>query len=223
MYPAVRAALFRLDPERVHGATLRALQLASATWPGQRALRALFDLEDPRLVVEAFGLRFRNCIGLAAGYDKEGAAIRGLACLGFGHIEVGTVTPQAQPGNPRPRVFRLPQEQALINRMGFPNRGGHALLRRLRRLPGKRDFVLGVNIGKGRDTPLDQAAADYAYLLRLLHTHADYLAINISSPNTLGLRQLQSRAYLDALLGALASERRQLANSRHRPFPSWSR
>jgi dihydroorotate dehydrogenase len=209
MYSILRPLLFRLDPERAHQLTLRLLRLAGVIGPMRVALRRVFCLADPELEVRAFGLAFANPIGLAAGYDKDGAALPGLACLGFGHIELGTVTPRPQAGNPKPRIFRLPEDEALINRMGFPNAGGEALLRRLRRgLPS--GVVVGVNIGKGAATPLERAAEDYLELLRLFYGLCDYLAVNVSSPNTLGLRRLQARDLLEALLSRIASERGRL-------------
>ncbi len=209
LHTTLRPLLFRLDPEGAHGLTLRLLALAGRLPPMRALLRRAFALEDARLHVRAFGLDFANPLGLAAGYDKDGRAIHGLAALGFGHIEVGTVTPEPQAGNPRPRLFRLPEDQALINRMGFPNQGAEALLRRLQR--GRpRGVVLGVNIGKGAATPLEAAVQDYLALLEALYPHADYLVVNVSSPNTVGLRRLQARAHLEGLLGALARRRGQL-------------
>jgi dihydroorotate dehydrogenase len=235
LYPLLRPLLFQFDPERIHGWTLAALRLAAWARPLHRWLARSFDVRDPRLEVEAFGLRFRNPVGLAAGYDKNGAALPGLAMLGFGHLEIGTLTRQAQPGNPRPRVHRFAQAQAIVNSMGFPNLGIGALppppagltaaqdgppprlfsfgsrpeglvLEPARRRPPLR---IGVNLGKGRDTPLDQAAEDYVALLREAHTRrlGDYLAINVSSPNTTSLRQLQGRGPLEALLGEVARAR----------------
>ncbi len=156
--------------------------------------------------VQAFGLNFKNPIGLAAGYDKDAVAWRGLACLGFGHIEVGTVTLRPQPGNPKPRLFRLPEEQAVINRMGFSGQGAAFVAKQL---VGKRpkDLVLGVNIGKNKDTPLEKAEEDYLALLQIFAPLADYLTINISSPNTVGLRRLQERENLEKLLQAIAKKR----------------
>jgi dihydroorotate dehydrogenase len=217
-YDRLRPLLFRLDPERAHQLTLGLLWLAGVV-PGARALlRRVFCLDEPGLRTRAFGLEFSNPLGLAAGYDKDGRAILGLACLGFGHLELGTVTPRPQAGNPRPRLFRLPQDQALINRMGFPNAGAGPLLKRLRR--GRpRDVVIGVNIGKGAATPLARAAEDYVELLRLFHPLADYLAVNVSSPNTIGLRRLQARAALEALLVALAGERARLEAETERRVP----
>jgi dihydroorotate dehydrogenase len=156
--------------------------------------------------VEAFGLRFSNPVGLAAGYDKDGLAWRGLACLGFGHIEVGTVTWRPQPGNPRPRVFRLPADQALINRMGFPGQGADQVQKNLNK-PRPAGLVLGVNIGKNKDTPLEEAGVEYRALLRQFAGLADYLVVNVSSPNTVGLRRMQERAILEELLEGLQAER----------------
>lgn len=176
-------------------------------------LRMMFGKasSDP---VELFGLHFRNRVGLAAGYDKNGTALAGLAALGFGHIECGTVTRIAQPGNPKPRVHRFPRERAVINSMGFPNDGVDVLMKRLEitQLP---DVRLGINIGKGKDTPVERAAEDYCALYERTHTRADYIAVNISSPNTAGLRSLQSRAAIVELLDAIAGARRRTA---HRPI-----
>jgi dihydroorotate dehydrogenase len=170
-------------------------------------LRALYTVDDPQLEVEAFGLRFKNPVGLAAGYDKNGLAVAGLACLGFGHIEVGTVTRLPQAGNPRPRIHRVPEAGGIVNRMGFPNAGVEAL----RLPPGlRRQVRLGFNIGKGKDTPLERAAEDYCELLRRVHNLADYVTVNVSSPNTVGLRQLQARAALEGLLGEVTKVRDEL-------------
>jgi dihydroorotate dehydrogenase len=218
MYPRLRSLLFRLDPETAHQLTLNLLALAGALPMARAVLRSLFSLDNPGLRLQAFGCDFANPLGLAAGYDKDGRGMHGLACLGFSHLELGTVTPLAQPGNPRPRIFRLPQDQALINRMGFPNAGAQALLRRLRRGKPVR-VVIGVNIGKGVATPLDQAADDYCSLLRCFAASADYVAVNISSPNTLGLRRLQARDHLEALLARLVSERKDLQAAWRRTVP----
>ncbi|MGA2110961.1 MAG: quinone-dependent dihydroorotate dehydrogenase [Anaerolineales bacterium] len=211
-YTLLRPLLFRLGPEQIHFWTLQALRMAGATQVGRRWLRWAFDGRQ-ELRVEAFGLSFRNPLGLAAGYDKGGEAVRALACLGFGHIEVGTVTPQPQPGNPRPRVFRLIEDEALVNRMGFPSAGAEAMRKHLSRLPARRDFVVGVNLGKARGTPLDEAAGDYVALLHELYPYGDYFVINVSSPNTPGLRRLQSRDSLERLLASLKSERARLSQS----------
>ncbi len=216
MYQRLRPLLFRLDPERAHALTLFGLRLVGALPP----LQALVSRWYPVMhrPVQVFGLQFPNPVGLAAGYDKDGLGWRGLACLGFGHIEVGTVTPQPQPGNPRPRLFRLPEDQALINRMGFPGKGADYVLQRMagRRPPG---LVLGVNLGKNKDTPLEEAAQDYLALLRKFAPAADYLAINVSSPNTVGLRRLQARDALEDLLNVLISERDSLQEQSGRRSP----
>ena len=205
-YESLRPLLFRLDAERAHAWTLRLLALAGSLRPARWALRRLYAFQNPAPPVEAFGVRFANPLGLAAGYDKNGVALHGLACLGLGHLELGTVTPSAQPGNPRPRLFRLPEDQALINRLGFPNAGAAALQARLRR--GRPSgVVLGVNIGKGADTPLERAVEDYAALLEMFYDLTDYLAVNVSSPNTAGLRRLQARQDLEGLLAALREAR----------------
>ena len=205
LYELSRSVLFRLDPEVAHGLALRAIASAGAVAPVRAAVAAAYAVPEAE-PVEAFGLTFPNRIGLAAGYDKDGDGWRGLAALGFGHIEVGTVTPEPQPGNPRPRVFRLAAQRSLINRMGFPGRGAAYVAERLRHR-GDNSVVLGANLGKQKTTPLDEAAADYGELIDVFGPLADYLAINISSPNTPGLRRLQEPAFLGALLGAIADRR----------------
>ncbi len=224
MYRLIRPLLFRLDPEAAHRLTLDLVRLAGILPPSRRLLRALFAA--PGKPAEAFGLRFKNPVGLAAGYDKDGVAVRGLAALGFGHVEVGTVTPRPQPGNPKPRLFRLVEDEAVINRMGFPGKGAEYVALSLRaaqrrsnlRLKGgiassgterppRNDAVIGVNLGKNKDTPLEAAAEDYVSLMRTFSPLADYLVVNVSSPNTVGLRRLQGREMLEGLLGALAAER----------------
>lgn len=197
MYLFFRRLLFRLDPEQAHTLTLTLIRLAGSLPPARALLRAWF--EAPQSRVKAFGLTFANPVGLAAGYDKDGLGWRGLACLGFGHIEIGTITPLPQAGNPRPRIFRLPEDRGLINRMGFPGRGAGFVAGRLGgpRPPG---LVLGANLGKNKDTPLEEAARDYLSLVETFLPLVDYLAINVSSPNTVGLRRLQARQALEALL-----------------------
>ncbi|MBI5305244.1 MAG: quinone-dependent dihydroorotate dehydrogenase [Chloroflexi bacterium] len=204
-YSLFRSLLFRLDPEQAHHLTLGLLRCGGDFAPTRALLRAMFEVNDPRLLVEAFGVQFKNPVGLAAGYDKNGIAVRGLNALGFGHIEVGTVTLRPQPGNPRPRIFRIPESNALINRMGFPSDGVDAL--KLART----DARIGVNIGKNKETPLERAADEYCELLRHMHSQADYVAINVSSPNTPGLRQLQSREAIRDLLRAVVATRNQLS------------
>jgi dihydroorotate dehydrogenase len=166
----------------------------------------MFNVSTAVQSVKAFGLTFPNGVGLAAGYDKDGLGWRGLAALGFGHIEVGTVTPLPQPGNPAPRVFRLVEDRGVINRMGFPSHGAEIVAQRLQ---GKRPagLIVGVNIGKNKDTPNEQASQDYISLLRTFGSLADYLAVNVSSPNTPMLRMLQNRFALEGLLGDLTKER----------------
>ena len=204
-YEIFRPLLFRLDPEQVHHLTLGLLRWAGDMALTRAFLRAMFDVYDPQLEVDAFGLHFPNRVGLAAGYDKNGIAVRGLSALGFGHIEVGTVTLRAQPGNPRPRIFRVPESHALINRMGFPSEGVDAL--RVTRCNSR----IGINIGKNKDTPLENAADDYCALVRRVHAQADYIAINVSSPNTPGLRRLQSREAMRDLLRAVVATRDELS------------
>ncbi len=210
-YPTLRRVLFRLDPERVHDATLRLAQLAGAVPPiGALARRWWGPAADP---VDVFGCRFPNRLGIAAGFDKDAIAWRGLSRLGIGHVEVGTVTPQPQAGNPKPRVFRLPEDRALINRMGFPSRGADYVARRL---AGRRvgDTILGVNIGKAAPTPLERAEDDYVSLLDRFVPLADYITVNVSSPNTPGLRTLQSARRLEDLMGVLVRHRNELTPRR---------
>jgi dihydroorotate dehydrogenase len=194
-YPAIRPALFALDPERAHMLALDALRLV-----GRRRQRLRSD--EP---VKFMGLRFPNRVGLAAGFDKNAVAVDGLGQLGFGFIEVGTVTPRAQPGQLRPRLFRRPADGALINRLGFPNDGADKVAARLRhrRYPG----ILGVNIGKNANTPVLNAIDDYVSCFRKVRSVADYIAVNVSSPNTEGLRAMQARERLEPLLTALLHER----------------
>ena len=206
MYKTFRPIIYRLTPEQAHHVTIALLGLAGKIPPAAALLRLLFQPKKPGPAVQAFGLTFSNPLGMAAGYDKDGVGWRGLACLGFGHIEVGTVTPRPQPGNPQPRLFRLVDDHAVINRMGFNNLGADYLARQLsgRRPKG---VILGVNIGKNKATPLEEASQDYISLLRTFSPLADYLAVNVSSPNTPGLRSLQSRAALEDLLHPLADEK----------------
>lgn len=220
----VRPLLFARgrDPERIHEEVLGVLAAISRAPRLTRALaRALgTPPADPRQHREVFGLNFPNPIGLAAGLDKNGVAVPALAALGFGFLEIGTVTRQAQTGNPRPRLFRLPADEALINRMGFNNAGAAALAVRLAALPPV-SVPLGISVGKSRDTPLDDAISDYLASLEMLEPYADYFAVNVSSPNTPGLRALQERDRLDALLTALGERLRLLAADagRGRPRP----
>jgi dihydroorotate dehydrogenase len=200
-----RPVLFRLgggDAERAHEWTLRRLVALSRHPTALRALRATAPAGTPRTV---FGLRFPNPVGLAAGMDKDGRALPAWPALGFGFVEVGTVTARAQPGNPRPRLFRLPADGAIVNRMGFNNEGATALAARLAALRPL-GVPLGISLGKSKVVPLDDAVDDYLSALRAIGPHADYVAVNVSSPNTPGLRSLQDRGQLAALLAALRAE-----------------
>jgi dihydroorotate dehydrogenase len=201
---AYQRLLFRIgggDPEAAHEWTLRRLAALSRRPLALAALRRLYAVAAPRTV---FGVRFPNPVGLAAGMDKDGRALAAWPALGFGFIEVGTVTRHPQPGNPKPRLFRATASHAIVNRMGFNNAGADALAQRLRGLD--RTVPLGVSLGRSKVTPLDASVEDYLYSLRALRPHADYVAVNVSSPNTPGLRALQDRAALDELLGALRAE-----------------
>ncbi len=212
MYKFLRPLIFLNDPEQAHHVTINLLALSGSLALGRGIIRTMFPIPQNGPEVKVFGLTFANPLGMAAGYDKEGTAWRGLACLGFGHIEVGTVTPLPQPGNPKPRIFRLVEDEAVINRMGFPGSGAEAMVRHLDH-PKPKGLVLGVNIGKNKFTPLETAVEDYLTLVRAFAPHADYLAVNISSPNTPGLRSLQKRATLEALLKPIAAERAMQVNA----------
>ena len=216
MYSFFRPLLFKLDPENAHHLTLQLIRLAGIFPPFRRILQSVFAA--PGNPVTVFGLHFPNPVGLAAGYDKDGIALRGLSTLGFGHIEIGTVTLQSQPGNPRPRIFRLVEDQAIINRMGFPGRGADYVEKQLKKKRPE-DLIVGVNLGKNKDTPLEDAASDYVRLLRRFLPLADYLAINVSSPNTVGLRHLQGREMLESLLKQIATEREYISSPPHRKTP----
>ena len=229
MYKYLRPYLFRLDPEVAHQLTLHALRIAGnfplSNWVLAQVYKA------PAKPVEVFGLKFKNPVGLAAGYDKNALAIRGLSSLGFGHVEIGTVTPRPQPGNPKPRVYRLLEDEAVINRLGFPSRGSEFVQMQLNpalrakwfeRTFGiqprgeknrtvvihKGNSILGINLGKNKATPNEEAVLDYLELLQNFAPYADYLTINISSPNTVGLRQLQGREALSGLLTQLHAQRK---------------
>ncbi len=212
LYQLARPLLFALDAETAHLAAIRGLTCARAV--GALGLALPAPVADP---VELMGLRFGNRVGLAAGLDKNGTSVDALAALGFGFIEVGTVTPKAQPGNPRPRLFRLPQSEALINRMGFNNLGVDALVHAVRR--ARYRGVLGINIGKNAGTPIENASDDYVYCLKRVYRYASYVAINISSPNTADLRQLQGASELEVMLASLCAERSRLAAKHGRHVP----
>jgi dihydroorotate dehydrogenase len=219
IYAFLRRALFLLDAEKAHTLGLTGLSLAHTC--GLSGLLAETRVEDP---VTVMGIDFPNRVGLAAGMDKNGAYIDALAALGFGHIEVGTVTPRPQPGNPKPRIFRLPKAQAVINRMGFNNRGVDALVANIEnsdvtRKANKNRVVIGVNIGKNADTPLEKAAEDYLFCLERVYAVAHYVTLNISSPNTQRLRELQREAALDDLLRQLKAAQARLADQHGRYVP----
>jgi dihydroorotate dehydrogenase len=215
-YGLTRPFLFSLDPETAHEHTLDAMARFQNT-----PLQCLWSQRRVSDPVTLAGLRFPNRIGLAAGLDKNGRCIDGLGAMGFGFIEVGTVTPKGQPGNPKPRMFRLPQANALINRLGFNNEGLDSFLANVRRATSFRRAggILGLNIGKNAATPIENAADDYLIGLAGVYPHADYVTVNISSPNTKNLRALQSDEALDALLGALQQRRLQLATEHGRSVP----
>ncbi len=210
MYALARSILFRLEPENAHNLALAGLRTAGRLLPGPEAPPTV----GRRTVM---GLEFPNPVGLAAGMDKDGTCIDGFARLGFGFIEVGTVTPRPQRGNARPRMFRLPRAEAVINRMGFNNAGAEALARAVanRRYRG----ILGVNIGKNAETPLERAGEDYAAAMQTVYGVADYLAVNISSPNTKGLRKLQESGTLSELIAGLIAQRDRLAETSGRRVP----
>lgn len=212
MFSWLRPALFRLDPEVAHHLTLRGLSFLHSS--GLSGFVAPHIPDDPRIVM---GLAFRNPVGLAAGLDKNGDCIDGLAALGFGSLEIGTVTPLPQPGNTKPRLFRLPQANAIINRMGFNNDGVDALIANVKRAQYR--GVLGINIGKNAATPIENAADDYLACLRKVYEHAGYITINISSPNTKNLRHLQDADALSKLLALLKAEQQKLADTHGKYVP----
>jgi dihydroorotate dehydrogenase len=214
-YSLARPFLFGLDPETAHELTLQSLARLQGT-PLQWAYCNSM-VQDP---VELAGLKFPNRVGLAAGLDKNARCIDGLAGLGFGFIEVGTVTPKGQPGNPKPRMFRLPRADALINRLGFNNDGLEAFIANVKRSSFReRGRILGLNIGKNASTPIENAIGDYVVCLDGVYPYADYVTVNISSPNTANLRSLQSDEALDGLLGAIAQRRQALAREHGRRVP----
>ena len=213
MYALSRPFLFAFDAERAHHLGLASLEAAYRS-----GLNPLLAKPPRQLPTKAFGLTFPNPVGLAAGLDKNGAHVDALLALGFGFVEVGTVTPRPQPGNPKPRMFRLPQQEAVINRLGFNNEGVDALVRnveRARRIGG----LLGINIGKNKDTPNESAEDDYLHCLRKVYALADYVTVNISSPNTAGLRELQEEQALRRLVSALRDEQEKLAGQHGKRVP----
>src|SRR5690606_15149065 len=198
MYSLIKKVLFRFDPEQVHYWVMARLQQLVRTAAGRRFLKKQFCLEDSGLERELWGIRFKNPVGLAAGFDKDARFTDALSHLGFGFIEIGTLTPKPQPGNDKPRLFRLPEDSALINRMGFNNEGVLAAVERLKKR--KSNVIVGGNIGKNKVTPNESALDDYAFCFEALYEHVDYFVINVSSPNTPGLRELQEKEPLTKLL-----------------------
>jgi dihydroorotate dehydrogenase len=212
----LRPVLFRMESERVHELAVDSLALLGRIAPLCRMLEALGRLSPASFrPVEAFGLRFPNAVGLAAGFDKNARAWPAAAALGFGHVEVGTVTAAAQPGNPRPRMFRYPREEAVINRLGFNNQGSEAVAARLARQPppGKRRIPVGINLGKSKVAAIDRAPEDYLASFSRLAGYADYVVLNVSSPNTPGLRQLQDESRLRELLSAVTQANLERASA----------
>lgn len=212
VYSALKPLLFKLDAESAHDVTLKALHYANQT--GLMHLHPKPQASKPRTVM---GLNFPNAVGLAAGLDKNGAVIDGMAALGFGFIEVGTVTPRPQPGNPKPRLFRVPKAQGVINRFGFNNLGVEALVENVK--AAKFDGILGINIGKNFDTPNETAVDDYLFCMQKVYEHASYITVNISSPNTKNLRDLQSQDALSDLLSTLKLQQTKLAEQHGKYVP----
>lgn len=209
----IKPLFFLLPPEQAHHLTLRLLKITLAIPGISHAFRATFRTDDPGLERTLFGLRFPNPVGLAAGFDKDGQHYRAMSALGFGFLELGTVTPRPQPGNPQPRLFRLPEDEALINRLGFNNQGVDALVERLKdRKPD--GTIIGGNIGKNKTTPNEQAQDDYLYCFAKLHPYVDYFVVNVSSPNTPDLRALQDKEPLQRLLSLLQEQNQQLDQPR---------
>lgn len=212
MYGLARPFLFALDAEIAHGLGLKAIEAAYRS-----GINPLLAAPTKPLPVHAFGITFPNPVGLAAGLDKNGAHIDALTALGFGFIEIGTITPRPQDGNPKPRMFRLPDQQAVINRLGFNNLGVDALVRNVER--AHRRGVLGINIGKNANTPNERAVDDYLFCLERVYALADYVTVNISSPNTSGLRDLQQGDVLREFIGALRERQEQLAGQHGKRIP----
>lgn len=201
----IKPVLFLFPPEKAHAITVFAWRFLSGVPVLSSALKSWLAFEHPALEKTVFGIKFPNPIGLAAGFDKDGKYFKDMSKLGFGFIEIGTVTPKPQPGNPQPRLFRLPADQALINRMGFNNDGVEELAQRLKNHPSS-GIIIGGNIGKNKDTPNEQAINDYLICLRTLYPYVDYFVVNVSSPNTPGLRELQEKEPLTNLLKTLKEE-----------------
>jgi len=201
----VKPFFFALEPEAAHNRVTKGLSAFQKIWGAKSILKSSFCVESPRLERRVFGLTFKNPVGLAAGFDKNAEFVEELSHLGFGFIEIGTVTPKPQPGNERPRMFRLVDDEALINRMGFNNQGVDVAAGRLKALKNKNRIIIGGNIGKNKVTPNEQAVNDYIYSFHALYPYVDYFVVNVSSPNTPGLRDLQEKEPLTHLLNELQS------------------
>lgn len=216
-YKLLRPILYQQDPENIHHRVLTAIK-SFACMPGfQTMVRQVYRFEHPALATQVWGRRFVNPIGVAAGFDKDGLIYNPLLALGFGYVEIGTVTPEPQPGNPKPRIFRLVEDQAVINRLGFNNQGLQALETRLKKQ--KAQGILGINVGKNKVTALDKAVDDYVKGIQVVYPYADYLTVNISSPNTEGLRDLQSAESLEWLLTRVLETREHLKVEHGRSVP----
>jgi len=215
MYELIKPLLFQFDPENIHYAVTGGLRRVNRIWGVKSILKNLYQLEDKRLEREVMGLKFKNPMGLAAGFDKNASMIEELAEFGFGFIEIGTVTPLPQPGNEKPRMFRLPQDNGLINRMGFNNQGVDVVAARLKQVD-KKGLIIGGNIGKNKLTPNEDAVSDYIKCFDRLFDVVDYFVVNVSSPNTPGLRELQEKEPLKHILNTL--QQRNNKNDISRPI-----
>lgn len=203
-----------MDPETAHNRVTGGLHAFTKIWGAKSLIQSLYAISDPRLEREVFGLKFKNPVGLAAGFDKNAAYIEEMADLGFGFIEIGTVTPRPQPGNDKPRMFRLVEDEALINRMGFNNQGADVAAGRLQQLKKRGNLIIGGNIGKNKMTPNEKAVDDYVYCFCTLFNYVDYFVVNVSSPNTPGLRDLQEKEPLKNILNTLQEHNRSKAIQR---------
>lgn len=203
MYKLVKPLFFQMNPEQAHNNVTAGLKVFTKIWGSNAILKSLYTVEDPRLQRTVFGLTFKNPVGLAAGFDKNADYIEQMSKLGFGFIEIGTVTPRPQPGNDKPRMFRLVDDEALINRMGFNNQGADVAAGRLKHLKDKNGVIIGGNIGKNKVTPNEEAVNDYIYCFHSLFDYVDYFVVNVSSPNTPGLRDLQEKEPLKHILNTL--------------------
>ena len=212
MYGFIRKILFYIEPEKVHYMVMNRLKGVSATAVGRKTLKGLFSIEDKSLERTLWGITFPNPVGLAAGFDKDARFVDALACLGFGFVEIGTVTPRPQPGNPQPRLFRLPADKGIINRMGFNNGGASAAAARLKHR--KERMIIGGNIGKNKDTANEDALRDYEESFKALYDVVDYFVVNVSSPNTPGLRALQDKEPLMKILNSLKQLNKQLGTGK---------